>query len=70
MHAFDPASSSSQSATQILNLVNTEEDRVEDQVDPPLDSPMATVSPVPPDLGIVPPDLDIFSTSSIISSLL
>ncbi|KAF8805532.1 hypothetical protein BYT27DRAFT_7224832 [Phlegmacium glaucopus] len=64
MHAFDPASSSSQSATQILNLVNTEEDGAEDQVDPSLDSPMATVS------SLIPPDLGTFLTSSIILSLL
>ena len=60
-HAFDPASSSSQSAMQILNVVNTEEEGEEDQVILPLDSP------VPP---LVPSDLGAYSTSSIISSLL
>ena len=63
-HAFDPASSSSQSSTQILNSINTEEEEAEDQVDPLLDSSLATVS------GLIPPGLDTFSTSSIIASLL
>ena len=59
MHTFNPASSSSQSAMQLLNFVNTEEKGAEDQ-DLPLDSPMALFTP---------PDLSAFSTSSIISSL-
>ena len=59
-HAFDPAGSSSQSAMQMLDIFNTEEDRAEDQVGPLLNSSMAnmpaapasTVSPlVSPDLG-------------------
>jgi hypothetical protein len=40
-HAFDPGSSSSQSATQMLTAIISEEDGAEDQVGPPLDSPMA-----------------------------
>ena len=63
MHAFDPASPSSQLAMQILNHVNTEEDGAEDQVNPPLDSPMATASP------LIPSNSGTFSTSSIILSL-
>ena len=59
-HAFDPASSSSQSATQnLLNLVDIEEEGAEDQLDPLLDS---TVPPLVPS--------GAFLTSSIISSLL
>ena len=50
-YAFDPASSSSQSATQMLNTVNAEQDGAEDQVDPLLDSlmdnlPASVVSPL------------------------
>ena len=59
-HAFHPASSSS---TKILDLVDTEEDGAEDQINLPLDS-MATLPP------LVPADLAAFSTSSIVSSLL
>ena len=64
MHAFDPASSSSQLSMQILNSVDTEEEGAEDQVDPVLDSSVATVS------GFIPPGLGTFSTSSIIISFL
>ena len=61
-HASDPASSSSQSATQVLDVINLEEDGVEGQVGPPLDSPMANVlgpealasPPISPDVGIIP----------------
>jgi len=42
-HAFDPASSSSQSAMNILTAVNAEEDGAEDCIDPSLDLPMANV---------------------------
>lgn len=37
-HAFDPNKSYSQSATQVLSVINTEEDEAEDQVGPPVDS--------------------------------
>ena len=58
-HTFDPASSSAQLATQILNAVNTEEAGAEDQVDPLPDS----------NSPLIPPDL-AFSTYSILSSFL
>ena len=58
-HASNSASSSSQSAMQLLNFINIEEKGAEDQ-DPSLDSPMAL---------FIPPDLSAFLTSSIISSL-
>ena len=66
-HAFDPASSSSQSATQMLNIVNAEEDGAEDQVGPQLDSPTANTPAAPVSVvsPLVPPDLG----SSIVSSL-
>ena len=63
-HAFDPASSLSQLSMQILNSIDTEGEGAEDQVDPLLDSSIATVS------GLVPPGLGTFSTSSIITSFL
>ena len=62
---FNPASSSSQSAMQLLNFVNTGEEGAEDQVDLHLDSPIATV----PQALFIPPDLNVFLASSIISSL-
>jgi hypothetical protein len=66
-HAFDPASSSSQSATQMLNIVDAEEDGAEDQVGPQLDSPTANTPAAPASVvsPLVPPDLG----SSIVSSL-
>ena len=61
MHTFDPASSSSQLATQKLNSINTEEEVAKDQVDSLPDPSISTT---------FPPDLDTFLTSSIIGSLL
>ena len=43
-HAFNPGSSSSQSATQILNVVDEEEDKAKDYVGSLLDLPMANTS--------------------------
>jgi hypothetical protein len=65
-HAFNP--SSSQSATQMLNVLNAEEDGAEDQVGPPLDSPMSNM----PAASLVPPDFSTNlsgGTSSAASSL-
>ena len=67
-HAFDPNNSSSQSAIQILNVVDAEEDEEEDQVGPPFDSPISNV----PAAAFVPPDFEITSVqekSSLASSL-
>lgn len=58
-HAFDPGSSSQSTTQSLLTVVDTEEDGAEDR----LDSPIATVSPIPPDLGT-------FLSSSIVPSLL
>ena len=63
-HTFDPASSSSQSAMQMLDSINTEEEGAEDQVNSLPDPSISTTSP------LIPPDLDTFLTSSIIASLL
>ena len=60
-HAFDPGSLSSESqstAQSLLGIIETEEDGAEDQ----LDLPMATVSPIPPNLSTP-------SSSSIAPSL-
>lgn len=65
-HAFDPAGSSSQSATQMLNTVNAEEDGAEDQVGP-LDSSMANIPAAP--ASVVSPLISPNLVSSIISSL-
>ena len=48
-HTFDPGSQSesSQSTTQALNAINAEDDGVEDQVGPPLDSLMADIPAAP-----------------------
>ena len=59
MHTFDPSSSSSLSATQIIDAINAEKDGEEDQLDPlhsPMDNMLAaqatTLLPfVNPDLG-------------------
>jgi hypothetical protein len=66
-HAFNPAGSSSQSAMQMLDIVNTEEDGAEDQVGSLLDSSMASMPAAPATMvsPLVPPDLG----SSIVSSL-
>ena len=66
-HAFDPAGSSSQSATQILDIVNAEEDGAEDQVDPLLDSTMADMLVTP--ASAVSPLVLPNPGSSIVSSL-
>ena len=49
---------------QMLDSINTEEEGAEDQVDPQPDPSISTTSP------LIPPNLDTFSTSSIIASLL
>ena len=62
-HAFNPDNSSSQSATQILNVINAEEDGAEDQVGPPFDSPMSNVPA--PDFEII----SVQETSSLAASI-
>lgn len=57
-HAFNPDGSSSQAATQELNVVNAEADGPEDQIGPPLDSPMANI-PAASAASLIPPDFDI-----------
>jgi len=42
-HAFDPDSSSGQSMTQMLNTIDVEADEMEDQVEPPLNSSVASL---------------------------
>ena len=63
-HSFDP-DSSSQSSTQLLNIINTEEDGAEDQVGPPSDLPMANLNM--PAAPFVPPDFDIDSIQDAFS---
>ena len=60
---FNPASSSSQSATQMLNNVNAEEDGAEDQVGPLLDDSSIAAPAFPFVLS------DLGASNSIISSL-
>ena len=64
-HVFDPYNSFSQSAIQILNVVDAEEDGEEDQVGPPFDSPMSNV----PAAAFVPPDFEITSVQEILSRI-
>jgi hypothetical protein len=70
-HAFDPASSTSRSATDIINAVNAEEDGEEDQVDP-LDSIMdnTLASQATTLSSLVDPDLGAGSSSGQTSSIL
>ena len=68
-YAFDPNKSSSQSATQVLSIINAEEEREEDQVGPPVDS-FAVHDPVAPTISSAMPSSHAFSTggtSSVIS---
>lgn len=58
-HAFNPDSLSSQSATQMLNIVNEEEDGAEDQVSFPLDLPMTNTAEAP----LILPDFNTNSES-------
>jgi len=66
-HAFDPGSSSSQSAMQALGVIDAEEDGAEDQVGPPLDS-IAITHPAISSL-ILPDASSSGHTPSVISSL-
>jgi hypothetical protein len=53
-HAFDPNKSSSQSATQVLSIINAEEDGAEDQVGSPVDS-FAVRDPAAPTISSAMP---------------
>jgi len=66
-HAFDPGSSSSQSAMQALGVIDAEEDGAEDQVGPPLDS-IAITHPAISSL-ILPDASSSGHTPSVVSSL-
>jgi hypothetical protein len=66
-HAFDPAGSSSQSATHILDVVNAEEDGAEDQVGPLSSESMANMPAVP--TSTVSPLVSTFSRYSTNSVL-
>jgi hypothetical protein len=66
-HAFDPAGSSSQSATHILDVVNAEEDGAEDQVGPLSSESMANMPAVP--TSTVSPLVSMFSCYSTNSFL-
>ena len=59
-HAFNPANSS-QSATQMLNIIDAEEDGAKDQVGPLLCSPVANMPVAPASMvsPLVLPDLGV-----------